>query len=241
MSLKDELLRYPVCEIRPVETNPDNAMENVGAIYLSEVMGINSDDTIFLSIPQHLGYNVELKRNTRYSFLFPHESGMKTAHGVFLQRARIDNKPVIQVKFTSPLKKIQRRDFYRVSCRVEMKFQTINIRKEDFEDKDYQKKVARLLDNDSWNGGVIVDISGGGLKFLSEKLIYDYSYLMMAFVLDIEDKKKGISVIGKTLGRQPIPRSLMCSYRVQFQPEGSKMQNDIVSYVYAIQRKIIRR
>lgn len=121
-----------------------------------------------------------------------------------------------------------------------MKFQTVNVRQEDFEDKDYKNKITELLDNESWHSGTIVDISGGGLKFLSETPIYDYSYLMMVFILDIGDKKKGISVTGKTLSRQPIPRSLMCSYRVQFQPEDSKIQNDIVSYVYAVQRKITR-
>lgn len=235
MSLADELKIYPACEIRPVELSTDEIKDNVGAIYSAKILNVNPDDTIDFSIPVYLGEQVDLKRNTRYSFLFVHERGMKTAHGVFIQRIRIDNVPMAKVKLIGPLKKIQRRDYYRVGCHIDVKFQVIRMRQEEFSSPDYLDRVSEEIDEDAWKDGTIADISGGGLKFVSEHPLMDFPFLVFSFYIKTDknkDSEKLVQVCGRMLSRQPIPRTLLCTYRVKFEPEHSKAQNDILAYVY---------
>lgn len=238
MALRDELLHYSVCEIRPVEVIKDDHVANA-AIYASKILRINDDRTIDFSIPLYLGEPVELKRNTRYSFLFIHEQAMKVAQGVFLQRIRIDNVPMAEVRLVTELRKIQRRDYYRLGCHIEMMFQVINVRKEELYFSNFYDEIVKKLDDDRWKLGTILDISGGGMKFISDAPIIDLPYLFMTFFLG-DNMSEQVGVTGKLLSRLPVPRSLQCTHRVQFEPEHSKAQDRILAYVYAEQRKLAK-
>lgn len=236
-----ELKNYPLCEIRQVEYGNNDPIKSAGAIYSARILRINDDDTIDFSIPEFLGEKVELIRNTRYSFLFISDQAMKTAHGVFIQRIRVDNVPMAKVKLVSAINKIQRRDYYRVGCRIDLDFQIVRLPATTFQMPDYMNAVTSRLDEDSWKSGLIVDISGGGMRFVSEYAIMDLPFLAAKFKLKVNGVIKDIDICGKVLSRNPIPRSLFCTYRVKFEPEHSIVQNDILAYVYSLQVGVLKK
>lgn len=233
------------CEIRPMDLPVGDKDKHI--IYLAKVLMINDDGTVDLSIPTFMDEQVDLYRNTRYSFLFIEENSylesdrtLKVAQGVFLQRIRIDNKPMAKIRLVTDVNKIQRRDYYRIGCRIEMFFQTISLRQDDLRRSDYINLISESIDNDAWKQGTILDISGGGMKFQTESPIIDLPYIYGSFLLNINGKEKRIGVSGKVLSRQPVPRSLLCTHRVKFEPQASKAQNDILAYVYAKQRLVVK-
>lgn len=234
------------CEIRPMDLTQDDKNKHI--IYLSKVLMINEDGTVDLSVPTFMDEQVDLERNTRYSFLFIEENNflendktLKVAQGVFLQRIRIDNKPMAKIRLVTDINKIQRRDFFRIGCRIDMFFQTISLRSEDFRRSDYIDLISENIDNDAWKEGIILDISGGGMKFQTESPIIDLPYIYSTFLLNVNGKEKRIGVSGKVLSRQPVPRSLLCTHRVKFEPQASRAQNDILAYVYAKQRLVVKK
>lgn len=241
MSVATELKNYSLCEIRQVEYDEKDALHASGAIYSAKVIRINEDDTIDFSIPEYLGEKVELYRNTRYSFLFLRDQSMKTAHGVFVQRIREDNVPMAKIKLVSSINKIQRRDYYRVGCRIDVRFQIIRLPASTFQQANYMDQVYERVDVDSWKEGVIVDISGGGMRFISEFGIMDLPYIVGKFGININGKIKDIVICGKILSRTPIPRSLFCTYRVKFVPEHSTAQNDILAFVTSQQIGVLKK
>lgn len=238
----DELKLRTLCEIRPVEMTAEERSKAVGDVYAARVLNINPDDTIDFSIPEMSGEKVDLLRNTRYSFLFLTENaGMKTAHGVFMQRIRIDNVPMARVKLVTSLKKIQRRDYFRVGCKVPVFFQSIFLRKEELEQGDPISRVMEDVDPDGWKTGTILDISGGGLKMATEEPILDFPYMVFKFILNVDGVDKYVIITGKILSREPVPRSLLCTHRVKFEPEHSKGQDHILAFVYMHQRETAKK
>lgn len=235
-----------VCEIRPMDLMETD--DNKHVIYMSRVVSVNDDGTVDLSLPTYLDETVDLLRNTRYSFLFIEEQNftendkiLKTAQGVFLQRIRReDNKPLSKIRVVTEVKKIQRRDYFRVGCKIDMFFQTISLRKNDLIRPDYLQRISEVIDNDAWKEATILDISGGGMKFQTETPIIDLPYIYGTFMLEVNGEEKRVGVSGQILSRQPVPRSLLCTHRVKFEPVTSKAQNDILAYVYARQRMLVR-
>lgn len=234
------------CEIRPMDLNQGD--KNKHTIFLAKVLMVNNDGTVDLSIPTFMDEQIDLERNTRYSFLFIEENSflendktLKVAQGVFLQRIRIDNKPMAKIRLVTEVNKIQRRDFFRIGCRINMYFQTISLRHDDFRRPDYIRLISENIDNDAWKEGTILDISGGGMKFQTETPIVDLPYIYGTFLLEVNGKDKRIGVSGKVLSRQPVPRSLLCTHRIKFEPQTSKAQNDILAYVYAKQRLVVKK
>lgn len=238
----DELKLRTLCEIRPVELAKDDIPKSIGDVYAARILNINPDDTIDFSIPEMAGEKVDLLRNTRYSFLFiADNAGMKTAHGVFMQRIRIDNVPMARVKLVTSLKKIQRRDYFRVGCKVPVFFQSISFRKEELEQGDPIPRVMDEVEDDGWKNGLILDISGGGLKMVTEEPIINFPYMVFKFILNVDGVDRYVIITGKILSREPVPRTLLCTHRVQFCPEHSKGQDDILAFVYMHQRETAKK
>lgn len=241
--LSNELKENLIVEIRRVELSLDYTYVEQNAIFSSKVLTLNDDtNTIDIAIPTFQEEPYNLERNVRYSFLFIYESGvMKTAHGVFLQRIRIDNVQMCKIKLVTSLRRIQRRDFFRISCGLDILFQVVSMRMEDVHKPNILFDIIERLDMENWSKGQLIDISGGGIKFASETAILDLPFIFIRFDLPFGNNIKHVGLTGKLLDKKPVPRTLLCTYRVQFMPQGVKAQDDIIAYIYDQQRKIAQK
>lgn len=208
--------------------------------YISKVFGVNDDDTIDIDIPSEKGAPLVLSRELRYTFVFIQEGEMKMAEGAIIGRVKIENFPLYRVQLMSRLEKFQRRAFYRLPVQMDVSFQIIKIYMNDSE-KAESELTYDVEEDGLWYEGTINDISGGGARFVSEHPIMDMPYLYLRFKLVNSKGEEEIGVLAKLLDRQPIPRSLKCTYRCKFAFETSQTQEKIVQFIFDEQRKIRRK
>lgn len=237
-----------VNELRPgskveiwLSSNTNNRItfgENAN-VYVSKVI-VADDQHVDMEVPTKMGKPVMLQRNVNYSFVFMNENTMHMAEGQLVNYYKEEPLLLMRITLVTRLERFQRRAYYRLPIALPLEFQVVRIPPNLLQSADFEKEFQPDLD-EAWLEGTTVDISGGGLRFQSEAPIMDLPYLYCQFELNIDGKKTHIGVLAKTLDRQPVPRSLLCTYRCKFLTEKSIMQENIVKFIFFEQRRMRKR
>ena len=86
--------------------------------------------------------------------------------------------------------------------------------------------------------GVIVDISGGGLRFVSRRIYQAGSVLLLRFSLPIQDAEKSFLVAARVIYSGEIEkRKTEYENRVKFELISSAMREEIIKYIFNAERK----
>lgn len=144
--------------------------QNNGKVYKSSVFDFLGDAVMEIGMPTEGGKMVLFQVGFECTMVFYTQKGLYACEGRVLDRYKKDDFYMLSVKLISVPKKYQRRDFYRVSIGIDFNYypitkevsemETTEALFEEITDPKYipEKKSAHTL-----------DISGGGVKFLSNE------------------------------------------------------------------------
>ncbi|MCR5098432.1 MAG: flagellar brake domain-containing protein [Lachnospiraceae bacterium] len=218
----------------------DNKEEQV---FASRVFDVLSDGTLELDIPTKEGKLVLLPHNVRYLFEFTTDQGVFRCAGQITERIRRGNFYLMRARIISKLQKYQRREYYRLNVMMDVMFQAMDSRVEEIEK---MSEVRSLLQGQSFNEkvigrGTIVDISGGGMRFISETHISGAEYMFVAFNLVIGGRKQMVEVLAKVIAINRVPDTKNFTYRLKFMYKDTKIQEKIIRYIFEEERRIRKK
>ncbi len=148
----------------------DQALEeqtaSAGKVYMSEVYDILSEDEIEIQMPMEKTKLILLPVDVEFDMIFYTSNGMYQCFGRIVDRYKSNNMYLLRVELTSNLRRYQRREFYRLRCALEMHSRDL---KEDEVQTIESNMPYTLSKGLPMKESVIVDISGGGLRFLSSQ------------------------------------------------------------------------
>jgi len=124
--------------------------------------------------------------------------------------------------------RLQRREFFRFTCMLAMKFSVMYTG---------DNEAAKLLQNNGYQtmaNGIIRDIGGGGIRFITNDDLEDGSIIQSTIMLG----HTAMLIKGKILDKQYMPKSSMqFQYRALFLDVSQSTQDEIVNFIFAEQRK----
>jgi len=124
--------------------------------------------------------------------------------------------------------KLQRREFFRFTCMLAMKFSVMYTG---------DNEAAKLLSNSGYStmhNGVIRDIGGGGIRFITNEDLEAEGLIQCTIMLG----HTAMLIKGKILDKQYMPKSNMkFQYRALFLDVSQATQDEIVNFIFAEQRK----
>ena len=134
-------------------------------VYISQVYDIIDDTKIKVAMPIENGHVVAVSPNTRLDACFYTAKGLYHGRVVVVERMKEANMHVMTVELQYELKKFQRRQYYRLSCTMDLQYRPMDDEeKENFlktKELPEPERVYDLMD------GVALDFSGGGIRFIS--------------------------------------------------------------------------
>lgn len=211
-------------------------------VYKSQVYDIFEDEQLELLMPTEGGKLLLLSLGLRYEFVFYTKSGLYRAIGYVKERYKTDNRYLVRVELHTPLSKFQRRQFYRLKCIIDMRYCSITKeqasygRMEDLMDELRQENYYERLE-----AAQIVDISGGGVRFMSEQENRENDYVLMRLSLDDGREEKKYDLIGHVVGCSQAENSrrdhIKYESRVEFIWKDTKIQEEIIRYIFEKERK----
>lgn len=212
----------------------DGEPQQLRKVYSSKVYDILTDEKIEIVMPYEQRRLVLLPVDSEYSIYFYTENGMLECRARIVDRYKSNNVFILVMELLTNLRKYQRREFYRYNCVLELESRVL----EDDERALVGTPLQEFVQDLPLQKSVIVDISGGGLRFLSNENYKEGSLLFCRYQLEQKDSEKVYEVIGKVLSANPAKkRPGFYEYRIQYQHIDNKKREEIIQYIFEEERK----
>lgn len=217
--------------------------QNNGKVYKSSVYDVLDDFTLEIGMPTQGGKMVLFQVGFECSMFFYTQKGMYTCEGKVIERYKKDGFYMVAVKILSAPKKYQRRDYYRVETSIDFSYYKItqevadlNTTEELFEeitDPMYipEKKLAHTL-----------DISGGGIKFLTEEELEAGTYILTVMRLANDKIDHMFYLVAEVIACERWPKATEKNVvRTKFRFKDLKDRDAIVRYVFEEDRMMRKK
>ncbi|MBD5449413.1 MAG: flagellar brake protein [Lachnospiraceae bacterium] len=205
--------------------------------YQSQVIDVLSEDRVEISMPMEKSKLVLLPVDGEYDLFFYSDNGLYQCYARIVDRYKNNNMYVLVLDMISNLRKHQRREYYRFSCALEM-----NSRQLQDEEMDTTGKMEdALIPQLPLKSSVIVDISGGGLRFVANYAYDVQSMILCRYQLLIHGSAKEYNLAGKVLAvRELENRKGVFEHRVQYVNVDAAEREEIIKYIFDEERKTLR-
>lgn len=204
-------------------------------IYNSRVHEILTEDTLEITMPMEQTKLILLPVDGEYDLIFYGETGLYQCFARIVDRYKSSNIYLLRLELTSNLRKYQRREYYRFSCVLEMCSR--NLEEEEMQALEDQARYV-LQPGLPLRRSVVVDISGGGLRFMSSQRYEPGSLIYCSYHLVTEGETKFYEVIGKVLAANELEqRPGTYEHRVQYYNMDVETREQIIKFIFEEERK----
>lgn len=212
-------------------------------ILVSQLEEIDEDGELVIQMPMYKGKLVLLSLGSRYELMFYTKRGLYRAVGQVTDRYKEDNFFMVKVMLRSNLTKFQRREYFRLECIIGMdayelqREEAMMLSGANLEQRIRDPEVAQTLSK-----AVIVDISGGGIRFISERKHEAGDYLAVHMMLSNENIDKDIWVVVSIVSCRKAAQNMeRYETRAEYIHMGNKLREIIIKYIFDEDRKIRKK
>ena len=221
-----------------IETIKNTSVGAEKKTYRSQLFDIEDEDRIKVAMPMEQGRVILLPVDEEFNLCFYTPSGLYQCLGRVADRYKTNNIFVLVMDLTTDLRKYQRREYYRLNCVLDMKSTMINQK----DVSEFSERV-HFIDTDlTFDNGTMVDISGGGARFISKVKYPKDSNILFTFSLFVNDTLTPYKLLGKVLLSKEIEgREGEYEHRIMFVNIMNDDRESIIKYIFEEERKIRRR
>lgn len=222
-------------EIRKKKKGKTDGEEPEVVIYYSQVCDILSEDRVDITMPMEKTKIVLLPVGVEYELYFYTPNGVYQCRAKVADRVKKNNVFMLTMELTSELRKDQRREFYRFSCALKMDSRVLGEEEIELMEREGTLEEAG---GESLKQSVIVDISAGGLRFMSSYRYEEESIILCKYQLDTEKGMKEYEILGKVLSVQESQtRRGVFEHRVQYVDIDDTAREEIIKFIFETERK----
>ena len=207
-------------------------------VYQSQVYDILSEDRLEIIMPVDKTKLILLPVNAEYDLYFYTPSGLFQCFATVIDRYKTDNHFILLMELNSNLRKFQRREYYRLSCALEMDSRPLE--KEEVEAE--EKRDNYLVPGLPLKRSVIVDISGGGIRFVGNYAYEPESLICCKYNLATDGRVKEYTLVAKILTvRELEDRPGIYEHRAQYINIDTADREEIIRFIFEEERKYRKR
>ena len=207
--------------------------ENSGKYYVSNVIELLDDNRVGISMPVERGAIVPLEIGDRFKICFYTDKGLYQCRAEIKDRFRKSSFYIAVFKFISDFEKIQRRQFFRINCLLDIRYRKIEA---------VGPPGEEPKDPGPWLEATAIDISGGGIRFNCSEYKENDSKYQMEFNIPMNNSFVKLNVFTRIVYiSDTANRSGMYEYRLEFIGLGAKEREAIVRFVFDEERRRRRK
>lgn len=207
-------------------------------VYQTQVLDVLSDDRLEIAMPMEKSKLILLPVNAEYDMYFYTPSGLFQCFATVIDRYKTDNQYILLMELTSNLRKFQRREYYRLSCALEMDSRPL----EQEEIEAVENKDKALAPGLPLKRSVIVDISGGGIRFVGNYAYEPDSLVYCKYNLLVDGKAKEYVLVAKVLVVKELEdRRGIYEHRAQYINIDTAEREEIIRFIFEEERKNIKK
>ncbi len=201
----------------------------------TRIYDIASEDVIRVTVPTVQGKMQLIAMDREYDIYFYTDNGLFQSICTVKDRYRINAVPVMELEIQSNLRRYQRREYYRLNCLMEMKCRALNSEETDefIKTGNYSTETVRVPN------AVLVDISGGGARFVTNEQYEIGALTLFRFSLRQKTGYKDYSVIARIIHSDPMQKSPgKFENRAEFVDIENAERESIIKYIFEEERRM---
>lgn len=238
-----ELLPGSKVDIRIVQRMMrDNPKDEKDSVYYSTIYDINEDDSLEMNMPLEGQKLRILPKHIRYEFIFTMNQGIYKAEGTVIEHLKKGTVYLLKARLTSPLQKMQRREYFRIACLIPVAFVAMDEYALSCESVQQMKEYLNEMDDLKVQGsGTLLDISGGGTRFVSINSLKEVKYLLLQFQLPLKKGMEDIEVTAQVIETTKVKGEDKYIHRVKFFFQDSRTKERLIHYIFEEERRIRKK
>ena len=221
-------------EMRAIEREMEQDTDRQTRTHRSRVLSVLSEDRLEVAMPIENNKLILLPVDGEYDMYFYGDNVVYQCNARVVDRYRHNGQYVLVMDLTSNLRNYQRREYYRFSCALEM-----DSRQLEEEEEISAAEQEELLPTLPLKSSVIVDISGGGLRFVAYYAYEVDSLILCKYHLQIDGQDKEYRLVGKVLAVNELTQKPgVFDHRVQYVHVDPQDREEIIKYIFDETRKV---
>jgi len=217
-------------------------------VYVSQFLHWEDKNLAAIAVPSYKGRLVQLRVDDVFELRFFTKGGLYRCRGKIVKRDRsTENIAIAYIRFVSALEKYQRRQFYRMDCITPMIFAKLTKeQKELYKEKkrsfsqEHKQSIDKKLESQEiiFQRGVMLDISGGGMRFNSSTQQEEESILFLQPAFPEYMRKRVPYLFGRVISSRKIQHKEPVAFdnRIEFTEITSMEQEQIITYIFKEER-----
>lgn len=179
--------------------------QNNGKKYMSSVFDIVSDTELEILMPTEEGKMVLFQIGFEAQFYFYTAKGLYTCDMVVTERQKKDNFFLLTVKRISPLKKFQRREYYRISLLLDFGYYKVS---DDIASLETTDDLMDAISDENFTEQFMLaktkDLSGGGVRFLANETLESGDKILAVLTLQNAKVDQRFYLVGEVIACSPV-------------------------------------
>lgn len=224
-------------ELKVIDGGREPADSRQCRTHRSRMLRIITENRVEVAMPIEDGKLILLPVDGEYDMYFYGDNVVYQCNARVADRYRYNGQYVLVMDLTSNLRNYQRREYYRFSCALEMDSRQLGE-----EEEIAIAAQEELLPALPLKSSVIVDISGGGLRFVAYYAYEVNSLILCKYRLQIEGREKEYRLVGKVLAVNELEKEPgVFDHRVQYVNVDPQDREEIIQYIFDEARKTRRK
>lgn len=220
-------------ELKASDKGQEKAGEGQKRSHRSRLLRILSESRVEIAMPIENGKLILLPADGKYDLYFYGDNVVYQCNAQVADRYRYNGQYMVVMDLTSNLRNYQRREYYRFSCALEMDSRELKS-----EEEVALMSQEKLLPELPLKSSVIVDISGGGLRFVAYYAYEVNSLILCKYHLQINGVEKEYQLVGKVLAVNELEKEPgVFDHRVQYVNVDPQDREEIIQYIFDEARK----
>ncbi|BCK00146.1 flagellar brake protein [Anaerocolumna chitinilytica] len=210
----------------------------------SKVLDFPNYTSVIIAMPIIKGRIIPLSVGDKYSLRFFSQTGLYECKGLITDRSNDDKIYILTVEITSALEKYQRRQFFRLSCVLDLDYYIASeaelslrykLKQNAFKTPEDKQACLDALEqcNREWLMGIVVDLSGGGIRLMSESVHEIGNTIQMRIQFTSKVNLKTDYISGVIISADKMTnRNGFYEYRAQFKEVLKEDREAIIKYIF---------
>ena len=221
-------------ELQAVHRGMNDGKEENKKVYASSVFDVLSEDRLDVVMPMEKTKLILLPVGAEYEVFFYTERGLYECITRVIDRYKSNHVYLLTLELVTNLRKYQRREYYRFSCVLDMYTRIL------------AKEEVVAVEKNEWHSvpglplkrSVIVDISGGGIRFISSFPYETGNYIYCNYCLQYKEEERNYEIVCRVLDVQELEnRPGEYTHRAQYVGMNTKTREEIIQFIFEAERR----
>lgn len=223
-------------ELEKIETRISADPDKSRQIYYSQVLDEGEFEDFFVAMPIQEGKVIPLSVDQEFDATFYTKPGLMRCRVKVTGRYKKGSLFLLKLSPLTTLQKVQRREYFRFECRNQIEYRIVKAEEERLIESETEYDMEQWQSD--WNKAIMLDLSGGGIYFVSANDAPKNALLQVRFDILIGDMAEVVYAFGKILRieRNQNNKSIY-DYHIKFSYMSQGLREKIIRFIFEEQRR----